>query len=594
MSLSPSLNCFSPVAIAWLFLAVAASAQPAPDPERIRLAREAAEKAETTDDQKLLAEAYYQYGKAYSVAGDFPKAHDYFIRSLSILEPLGDSFEVGRLYLWLSDIEGHQRRDSKALEYALHSEKIFKRIQSEDGLTRIYSKLGGIYKALFVAAPENERKEAFEKAVFYLNQAGKLAGNRTDTLALADVSRDLGGLFFEHRDYGKALAQLETARELYRETGRSDHEFFALMHMVSAYCATGRTGPAQLRFLAGLALYKGMSVPTYNMTEALMYHSMRYYATTGNWPEAFRVSLRIWSDDVKRLNVQNDSIIRRLSIEYETSKKEAELDAQRTELGLTRKNLRLQTGFIAALLVLFAGAIGTGIVLFRLYRKNKRINAINASLVREQNHRVKNNLQVMASMLHLQSRQLTDEAARQALSDSRLRVQYMAMVQQKLYDGDQHIAMDLRQFIPELADMTLAACGYSDVEIELDIEEVFLPTDLAIPLGMIVNELITNSCKYAFPYQESPVLEIVCIKTGDKKLQLTVSDNGKRCGEPGNVVREKHSLNGVNSPEITRQSSFGMELIRMQAGQLEAEYRFSQRDEKDSLSGLTFTMEFTF
>ncbi len=441
----------------------------------------------------------------------------------------------------------------------------------------------------FVRSP---KQEPFERALYYFNKTNNLAHKRKDTLGIADTHRDSGILFNYRGDYQEALPHLKKARDLYRKLNRSDYEFFAVIQMVKTYSGLGRLPAAAEAREEAYVLYRQTPVPTFNMKVALERGFHDYYNKSGNWKEAYLTFVRLRNIEVKQFSIQSDSLIKRLHTEFETQKKEAELAAQRTELDLSRRNLKLQTGFIAALLVLFAGAIGAVIVFFRLYRKNRRISAINASLVKEQNHRVKNNLQVVASMLHLQSRQLPDEASRQALSDSRLRVQYMAMVQQKLYEEEHLAGMNLRAFIPELADMVLAVCGYPDIDREFNIEEIRLSPDQAIPMGMIVNELITNSCKYAFPYRDSPVLKIECTRRTKDRLRLIIADNGRQEEE-----LYTDSLSGKNGHTawisgIGIRSSFGMELIRMQAGQLEADWQFSHPD-ADPASGLIFTMEFT-
>lgn len=589
MSLLSVLNRSYLVVIACLFFLAPVCGQVALNQAEIQSAKEKEQEALGKNDQKLLAEAYYQYGKAYSKAADFPEAYDYFIKSLAILEPLGDSFEVGRLYLWLSDNEGQREHLDKSLRYALHAEQVFKRIGSEDGLTRIYIKLGGIYMNRYLGS---RKQQLFEQALYYFNKTKNLAYNRKDTLAIADIHRDFGHLLNHKADYEDALPHLRKARDFYRKLGRPDYEFFANVHMVKAYCGLDQLAPAAEALQEANELYSRIHAPTFNMKQALERGFLDYYHKSGKWKEAFSALVRMREGEARQFSVQSDSLIKRLHAEFETQKKESELAAQRTELDLTRRNLKLQTGFIVALLVLFAGAIAAGIVFFRLYRKNQRISAINASLVKEQNHRVKNNLQVMASMLHLQSRQLPDESARQALSDSRLRVQYMAMVQQKLYEEEHLTGMNLRVFIPELAGMVLAACGYPDMDTELDVEEIYLPPDQAIPIGMIINELITNSCKYAFPSNELPVLKIECTRITKNRLRLTVADNGRNDEE-----WYEDSLNVMNgfaaASDIAIRNSFGMELIRMQAGQLEADWQFSHPGH-DPASGLVFTMEFTF
>jgi two-component sensor histidine kinase len=243
-------------------------------------------------------------------------------------------------------------------------------------------------------------------------------------------------------------------------------------------------------------------------------------------------------------------------------------------------------------------AAGMSLVFFRLYRKNQRISRRNADLVKEQNHRVKNNLQVVSSLLSLQSKRLSDETAKKAIEESRLRVQSMAIIHQRLYDGDKLAEVNLNEYIQELAEGVLDAYGYSTVRAEFTIDKISLTADKAVPLGLILNELITNSCKYAFPTTENPELSISCYRTGNE-ISLLVADNGagwtdtysNRFTGP-NPGRTDAASDGLVIEQVTvKKSSFGMQLIQSQVEQLYGVYRF--RVGHTGLDkGLLFSMEF--
>jgi two-component sensor histidine kinase len=206
-------------------------------------------------------------------------------------------------------------------------------------------------------------------------------------------------------------------------------------------------------------------------------------------------------------------------------------------------------------------------------------------LLKEQNHRVKNNMQIVSSLLNLQSRRLTDETAKRAIEESRLRVQSMAILHRRLYDGDELAEVKLADFLEEVATNSLRAFGYGNIVTQFAIDEVSLVADKAISLGLIVNELVTNACKYAFGYVNEPLLMIRCQKQ-DHAVLLTVADNGPGLSD----WREADSHKGP--VEIVRKKSFGMTLIQAQVAQLDGTYSF-QTGLDDSLTGTVFRLEFT-
>ncbi|MVM39019.1 hypothetical protein GO730_18165 [Spirosoma sp. HMF3257] len=221
------------------------------------------------------------------------------------------------------------------------------------------------------------------------------------------------------------------------------------------------------------------------------------------------------------------------------------------------------------------------VVFFRLSRKNQRISHRNVELIKEQNHRVKNNLQVVSSLLSLQAKRLTDEAAKKAVEESRLRVQSMAIIHRKLYDGDKLAVVNLDEFIQELVNGVLKSFGYPFATVQYAIDTNSLSADKAIPLGLILNELITNACKYAFPQNENPHLTVRCYAQ-HAKLYLQVTDNGPGLEVP--VIQ----TDDLYDPQT---KSFGMSLIQAQVMQLNGTYQFSSADKTES-TGTTFTMEF--
>lgn len=149
-------------------------------------------------------------------------------------------------------------------------------------------------------------------------------------------------------------------------------------------------------------------------------------------------------------------------------------------------------------------------------------------LLREVYHRVKNNMQVIASMLKLQARCIPDKIYANIFNNCERRIQSMALIHEKLYRSKELNCIDLAGYVKTLAHDLFESNGISSRQIQLHIEGKDIPINLdaAIPCGLIVNELITNTLKYAFPEGRQGEIHISMIAEGEFGLMLRIQDNG--------------------------------------------------------------------
>lgn len=181
-------------------------------------------------------------------------------------------------------------------------------------------------------------------------------------------------------------------------------------------------------------------------------------------------------------------------------------------------------------------------------------NAEKELLLKEIHHRVKNNLQTVSSLLNLQSEHIDDEAARAAVAAGQHRVQSMALIHQKLYQRENLAAIEMKEYLSQLGEGLLESFGVNDdqVQFKIEMEELELDVDSAIPIGLIVNELLTNSLKYAFPDEQKGEIVLLMDVEGEKSLSMTLSDNGI----------------GASEEADPRGTSFGSQLIKLLTRQL--------------------------
>ena len=195
------------------------------------------------------------------------------------------------------------------------------------------------------------------------------------------------------------------------------------------------------------------------------------------------------------------------------------------------------------------------------------------TLIREVHHRVKNNMQIISSLLNLQSHELKDEAAIQAIDNSKRRIESMALVHKKLYEVDNLDQVNTKLYIEELFRLVSRSMNLNaEVGITLDIPETHtFNADQMIPIGLIFNELITNSYKHAFSSLEKKPEIKVNLSLGKEGLILTYADNGQ--GFEANILENSQGL--------------GLELIKVLTQQLEAELKYANQE----LSEFTFSFK---
>jgi two-component sensor histidine kinase len=206
-----------------------------------------------------------------------------------------------------------------------------------------------------------------------------------------------------------------------------------------------------------------------------------------------------------------------------------------------------------------------------LEKQNKEIfsqHQYQQILLKEIHHRVKNNLQIISSLLSLQSNAIDNKDVSQVLDESRRRIEAIALIHEKLYQGDKIDRVDFKSYLMEI--MRSQQKINSNLKCEVTSSEVAFKLDIAVPLGLIISEMIVNSVKHAFKGIENPELKVE-LNNNNQTIELIVQDNG--IGLPENFSLEQPV-------------SLGTEIIQALTDQIEAEIKY----ENDN--GAKFTIVF--
>jgi len=302
----------------------------------------------------------------------------------------------------------------------------------------------------------------------------------------------------------------------------------------------------------------------------------------------------------------NDSLSKRnhnkqiaqLSVEFESEKKDQEIAQKAKNIGLLEKQSQLQQKVLTSRtnnrnLWIAAACLSTLLltISYRSYRIGRKANLKLSEqqeeistqneylkeligerewLLKEIHHRVKNNLQIIISLLNSQSSYLTDPAMIDLLRDSQNRMNSISLIHQKLYQTDNLAGVYLPMYINELSGFLQSSFSAADlVKFELDIAAITVDVSQAVPLGLIINEAVTNAIKYAFG-PSGGVIRIALTMSSSGSYSLEISDDGRGLPE-GFDIRTVESL--------------GMNLMRGLSDQLDAELEIK------SLHGVVVTVK---
>lgn len=177
-------------------------------------------------------------------------------------------------------------------------------------------------------------------------------------------------------------------------------------------------------------------------------------------------------------------------------------------------------------------------------------------LLKEVHHRVKNNMQIVISLFNLQASRITDSQTAALFRDGQGRVKSMALIHEKLYQSDNLSEVGFAEYVASLCKylMSTVSGAHGRIEIVNKVDNIQMGIDLAIPCGLIINELVTNSLKYAFPEPRTGTITVSCCNIGGDRIQLSVADNGV------GLAAEK---------DLANTGSLGMQLVRSLTDQLD-------------------------
>jgi len=254
------------------------------------------------------------------------------------------------------------------------------------------------------------------------------------------------------------------------------------------------------------------------------------------------------------LNETKQADILELREKYQSEQKEKALKQSESALKQEKESARLRNILLITLSAILIMLTIISIVFRTLNMRNKKLSIKNEFLLKEQNHRIKNNLQMISNLLSLQSSSVQSQEGKNALNEGKSRIQSISLLHRMLYKNNGFSAINIHNYLLEINnELSLALPRTYKLNSQID-KSINLPIEKAISIGLLLNELITNSIKHI---QEDQVPELSLTITNHDGITLIYSDNGQ----------------GITNEEWDKSNSLGNRLIRMMSQQLDGKYK---------------------
>ena len=554
-----------------------------------------------TKEHNGLAFKHWIEGRAHFWNSNFSDAYESLERSAELLTKNRDFELLAHLQLDLAASLTIVEQNGRALSYLLEANKYFtdhnntkQVVLSSIALGEMYRKVAEfktahriLYNVKRIAkkdsyplalclnriAAVHSETGSLDSSLFYSHKALKIANHINDPDLIATSENEIGYILRIKGKYEEALPHFYRADSLWRSVGMVRHAINAMHHISVCYGSIDELVKSVAITHKALNLIKGKN---WYQIEVSLYEDLRnlqkqlgnsdssvYYEIkfleTGNLLKDQQYSMNTKMVEVLFTQKQNEQIIH---------EQEILLENEKLEKVAIRKNQELLI-LLACLIFLILVSIAIFSIKQRRQQKilkeeyrlkqiqNSKLKeavAANEILLQEVSHRVKNNLAVLSSLLQLQVNRTTNNIVSSELKEAMLRVDSISAIHKQLYDGKGDAKISLTEGIKTLTDNILNSMGFVAEEcVELNLDEIVLDISQSVTLSLILNEVITNSCKYGKIDERHKL--VIDLKLKENKIICSVKDRGL----------------GFDSSEGSKNSEgLGLYLIELMSKQLKA------------------------
>lgn len=487
-----------------------------------------------------MGEAYEEIGIRHHSLGDPVKSTEALLQALAIYERLNMPIKEIAVRSQLASnqvLDGQYREASDNFRWVVlhyHHQK--------DTIRAAYTMIN-LGEAWRLAGQLDSAEWYFRKSL--------LMNTTNDAVITGYSSGNIGMVYHARGKLEEAMEMLQKANDILRELGDLYSISVYTFELGTILVEMGRLEEGRQLLLEAyeIAVREKLNEQIRDFSEGLSAH----YQSTADFKQAlvYQQTYQQYKDSL--INIDNVRKVAQLRSQYEVEKREAEIMFLNTLNAKQRQTV----------LLLLTGTCILALLIGLLYRSNqlkKKANHLlskrereKALLLRELNHRTKNNFQMISSLLNLQSSSLEDHPAAEAIRQGRYRVDCLALVHQKLY-RENYSYLELKPYLEELVERLVDSFN-PNVKAAIHIDAMQLKVDTAVPLALIINELLTNSLKYGKPQNGEEALIRLIVQKEASTLTMDISDNGP----------------GIDREDMDKLDSFGMKLVHSLAYQLNAD-----------------------
>jgi two-component sensor histidine kinase len=500
--------------------------------------------AEKTNQLKYKGKALNLIGVLHKNKGLYPLALEHFLKALNIFEQIGDKRGMGNCYANMGNVYYEQSQFAKALLYYKKGLKARQEDGNNNRIASSYADLGNVYSGM----------GDFETALKYHNIALKIREEMGDVQGEAYCYNNIGVVYKNKHDDVKALENLFKCLSKIKEVDDKRGITYCYNNIGNTYIELKEYKLALLYCDSSLQTVK--AIGDVNAERTAYQNLAQVYVKTGRYKEAYEYEVKFKELTDSIFNEENSKQLGDMKTGFEVEQKEAELNAKADKQeALLLQEEKIQQLIIGAVITLLLVVI---IFSFFLYKRVKVANKQKQTiehLFQEVHHRVKNNLQVITSLLNLQKTYINDKEILDIFQDCQNRIYTMASIHEKLYEQNALSNINFNEYIQKLIAQLIDTYKLKfNVKYIIEVDIDVLDLDMLIPIGLLTNEIISNSLKYAFTEKdENPFITFKFLKAPQpNSFIMRIGDNGKG-SDVG--LDDKHT-------------SFGMELIKILVIQL--------------------------
>lgn len=509
--------------------------------------------------------------------GNFDSALNYYEESIQAFSNMGDSTKVATLQVNLGKILQNKGLYDQAIEKLFAAMRILEGMPPDYALSSCYTTIAIVYKwdekyaqslyyhhkalnvrtrivhSVGIAGSLNNIGAVFsdvgnyDSALYYFEKSLTIKRTLNDRKSIASTLHNLGEVKFAQGQYDQAKTLYTESLELKRQSTDKVGQVMSLIGLAECDLLLKSYGKAYQYLNEASALEQSIG-GLLEQRKRLLELYVKISRATGNYNEAsdYAEMLMLVKDSLS--NKDKERVILQTQARYDVERRDQEITILHTEKELIQTADRAKSYWIIALIIAITLTLVIAVLIYTNFRVARSGRKKVEVLLKELNHRVKNNLQILSSVLSLQSQHLTDEQALLSVKQTESRINAMALIHRKLYSDENNTIVSTRGYFRELIEFLVSSYGFQEegLKLTMNIDEVEVDVDKAIPLGLIANELISNAFKYAYSNKKNPELTIK-LTQHENLLNLIIQDNGI----------------GWVPQESTEETRFGMRMVNI-------------------------------